>query len=371
MEQKFGVGEIVFTDSGRTALKLCLLLLNHKSNRIALPAYTCPILFEVILDAGFEPVPVDVEYQNLEMNLDSLQKEASSGLDAVISVHLFGDPISVKRTRNLIRDIPIIEDCAQGIGAHKDSKPVGADGDFSIFSFGFGKTITGGVGGALSINNSEFLDKIKANRNLVNPADLSERLRSLFWMVGMKFGSFSPLYSIAYPFLKSRNRKEDAVSPERISSGTPSIGPPKMLSPCVCKVVDSQLEKLESIISERRRNARLLLSALMSVKLNFELSEQSQNFESTFTRLVIRVNPKARVNLEKKFLKNGIEVESPYMTVLQRLYGSHGKFSIAERLISGSLSLPIHNRMSEDKIRKITMIAENTMGDSATDRQAN
>ena len=370
MKDKFGVGESIFTDSGRTALKLCLSFLKHRSNRVALPAYTCPVLYEVILDAGFEPVPIDVEYETMELNEQNLQNESLSGLDAVIVVHLFGDPVSVKRTRNLIQEIPIIEDCAQGIGALKDSKPVGGDGDFSIFSFGFGKTITGGIGGALSINKGGLLENVKKARDLVDPADRSQRFRSLFWLTGMKFGSFSPLYSIAYPILKSKNRNEDARSAQRILSRAPSIGASRALSSCLCNVVVSQLEKLDSIVSQRRRNARLLLNSLRGAKIRFELSEQSQNFEGTYTRFVVRVNSKTRVKLEKAFLNNGIEVESPYKTVLEKMHGSKGKFPGAERLISDSLSLPVHNRMSEDKIQKLVMVAKNTTGDLETDGPA-
>lgn len=364
MKEKFGIGECVFTSSGRSALKLCLSLLSRKSNRIGLPTYTCPVLYEAIIDSGFNPVPIDVEYGTLELNIEGLRKECNVGLDALILVHLFGDPVSVKEIRSTISEIPVIEDCAQGIGAVKDSKPVGSSGDFSIFSFGFGKTVTGGIGGALAINSIPFSKKLDEARERLRRAGHTQRFRALFWMTGMKFGSLGPIYEVAYPFFRTKNRREELESADRIISKRPSIGEPMALSPCVCDSVNSQLDKLEAIICERRKNARLILSSLEGLKIDFELSHQSENFSSTFTRLIVRLDPTSRTHFERAFLKNGIEVESPYKNTLEKLLGSSSKCPGAMRLMSRSLSLPVHNRMNEDKIHKLGEVARDAAGDS-------
>lgn len=363
MKERFAVGETIFTDSGRTALKLSLSFLNRKSNRVGLPGYTCPVLFEVILGAGFEPVAIDIEPRTMELNGEQLSEESSRGLDALILVHLFGDPVSLKKTRGLISDIPIIEDCAQGIGAVKDSKPVGSDGDIAIFSFGFGKTITGGIGGALSINSNIFHEKTVDIISELRKAGYSQRMRALFRMTGMKFGSFSPLYEVAYPLLSSRNRDDEQKSVERITRQKPAIPDPSKLSSCICAAVSSQLGKIDSIVSERRRNARSLVQSLENANLEFGLSEQAETFESTFTRFVLRVSPRTRAMLEKALLKNGIEVESPYRSVLEKLYRSDvDKYLGVQTLISQSLSLPVHNRMNENKIRRLSEVVKKVAG---------
>ena len=234
----------MLVDSGRSSLKLSLMLLPRKSGRIAFPAYTCPILFEVILDAGYEPVPVDVDYQTIEMDPSQLRKEIINGLDGIIVVHLFGDPSPLLRVKEISRDTPLVEDCAQGIGGVCDSKPVGSQGNASIFSFGFGKTITGGMGGALSLNSDPFRWEDRGLGLGVQDPRVGDRIRALFWMAGLKFGSLSPLYSIAYPFFRSRQRNEDREEIERINNGHHLSLSPRLIPSCVSGVIESQLKKI-------------------------------------------------------------------------------------------------------------------------------
>ena len=53
----------------------------------------------------------------------------------------------------------IVEDSAQGVLSKYKGKPLGSIGDIGAFSFHETKNIISGEGGALIVNNKEFLDR--------------------------------------------------------------------------------------------------------------------------------------------------------------------------------------------------------------------
>jgi len=71
---------------------------------------------------------------------------------------MFGNPAELDEL--LMFDVPIIEDCAQSIGAEFNGKQVGSFGELSIVSFYATKMMTTGEGGMVLTNNSKLYQKI-------------------------------------------------------------------------------------------------------------------------------------------------------------------------------------------------------------------
>ena len=105
-----------------------------------------------------------------------------------------------------------------------------------------------------------------------------------------------------------------------------------------------------------------MIDLLRDTRISFGVSEQSDSGQSTFTRLVIRVSPKIRGDLHGDLLKHGIEAEAPYFAVLQKIYELSNRYPTARRLVSESLALPVHNRLTEKKIHKIVSIIKDCVG---------
>ncbi|WP_069660427.1 DegT/DnrJ/EryC1/StrS family aminotransferase [Arcticibacter eurypsychrophilus] len=115
-------------------------------------------------------VPVLVEPDPLTYNIDPSKIEASitAKTKAILVVHLYGkasdmDPIMALAGQY---DLKVVEDCAQSHGAEYKGKKTGTFGDFGAFSFYPTKNLGAlGDAGAITTDNKEHYEKIKALRN--------------------------------------------------------------------------------------------------------------------------------------------------------------------------------------------------------------
>lgn len=139
-------GHAVMVSSGTAALFLAIKHIGLKI--VHYPTYSCSSVRYAIKMAGCRCLPLEVTdpYQD-------------------VYCHLFG-MVNDVMTYPLKRDMPIIEDCAQAIGARMKGKMVGTFGDYGIFSFSATKMITsGGQGGAIVSKDWNRIEEIRDYRN--------------------------------------------------------------------------------------------------------------------------------------------------------------------------------------------------------------
>ena len=150
--------------NGTDALFLAIQSLDLKPGaRIAVPAVSYAATAMAVVNAGCVPVFVDVDAKTGLMDLNKLESEPD--LDCVIPVHLYGQCVDVGRILKL--GVPVIEDCAQAVGATIDGKHVGTLGNVGCFSFYPGKNLGAfGDAGACITNDPELATKIKQRASL-------------------------------------------------------------------------------------------------------------------------------------------------------------------------------------------------------------
>lgn len=142
----------LLVDSGTNALRLALAGVRaRRDGIIALPAYCCYDLATAVEGADATVVLYDVDPATLGPDPASLERALARRPTAVVAAHLFGYAVDVGRLSRLCGEAGaiLIEDAAQGAGGELDGRPLGAFGSLSVLSFGRGKGMTGGGGGAL------------------------------------------------------------------------------------------------------------------------------------------------------------------------------------------------------------------------------
>lgn len=118
-----------------------------------------------IVNAGARPVFADVERNSQNITPDTVQPMLSKNTRAILCVHFAGYPCDMDGFRDLIgvRDIRLIEDCAQAHGAQYKGRPVGGLGDVAAWSFCQDKIMTtGGEGGMVTCNDEDLWKRMWA-----------------------------------------------------------------------------------------------------------------------------------------------------------------------------------------------------------------
>lgn len=157
---RWGLRAVRLADSGTSALSLAIAasLAGRPAGErlVALPAYACYDVATAVDGAGVRAVLYDVDPATLGPDWDSLAAALRAGAGAVAVVHLYGVPVDLARVARMAADAGalLIEDAAQGAGAAWQGRPLGAHGSLAVLSFGRGKGITGGGGGALLANDA-------------------------------------------------------------------------------------------------------------------------------------------------------------------------------------------------------------------------
>ena len=158
----------ILGNSGRTVLYLLLKALKRKDgksrNQVLIPGYTCYSVAASAAKAGLKISLYDIDPQTLSPDPDSLRHSASSRTLAIVHQHLFGIPTPIDGLKEIAQDTGayLIEDAAQGIGGTLNGQPLGTMGDFGFFSFGRGKPLPLGCGGALVGKDQNILSDLQS-----------------------------------------------------------------------------------------------------------------------------------------------------------------------------------------------------------------
>ena len=159
-----GVQGGVAVSSGTVALELALLALGiGRGDQVILPSYVCAAPWLATVRVGAEPRIVDVEPQTYAIDPAKAAKAVTPRTRAIIVPHPFGLPAELSRLEAL--GVPLVEDCAQTLGATEGGRLVGSVGRATVCSFYATKLLCTGEGGMLLSSDPLILEKGRALRD--------------------------------------------------------------------------------------------------------------------------------------------------------------------------------------------------------------
>ena len=155
---KCGIG----VNSGSDALTLALRALDiGPGDEVITTPFTYIAPAESIHQMGAKIVFADIDPRTFILDPREVARRITPRTKAIIPVHLFGQAAPMNELRALAegQGIPLVEDCAQAIGATYHGKPVGGIGRIGCFSFYPTKNLGADGDGGMVVTNDEALAK--------------------------------------------------------------------------------------------------------------------------------------------------------------------------------------------------------------------
>jgi dTDP-4-amino-4,6-dideoxygalactose transaminase len=157
----------LLTPSCTAALEMSAIALNLKvDDEIIMPSYTFSSSASAFVLRGAKPVFIDVRKDTLNIDETLIEDAITKNTKAILVVHYAGVACEMDKIIHIAKkyNIPVIEDAAQGVMSSYKGNSLGSIGNMGAYSFHSTKNIISGEGGALLINDKNFLDSIEIIR---------------------------------------------------------------------------------------------------------------------------------------------------------------------------------------------------------------
>lgn len=307
---KFAIG----VANGLDALNLIIKAYGFgNGDEIIVPANTYIATILAISENGCIPILVEPDIKTYNINPDSIEEKITSKTKAIMVVHLYGQAVQMEKIWKIAKkyNLKIIEDSAQAHGAIYQENRTGNLGDASGFSFYPGKNLgCMGDGGAVTTNDEELFNKIKAIAN---------------------YGSDRKYHHI----YKGVNSRLDEIQ---------------------AAVLDIKLKHLDSDNNKRREISKYYRENIKNSKIILPDTYD----EKSHVWHIFAVRTKNRDEFQKYLTEKGIQTIIHYPTPPHK-QGAYKEwnnlsFPITEEIHNTILSLPISPVMTDSEIEKVVEV---------------
>ena len=158
----------VAVNSGTSGLHLGLLSCGiGAGDEVIVPSFTFAATANSVALTGATPVFADISADDFTLDPASVEASITERTKAIMPVHLYGHPAKMDTLRAIAdsHSLLLFEDAAQAHGASLNGTPVGAFGEFAMFSLYPTKNMTSGEGGMVSCSDATIERNVRLYRN--------------------------------------------------------------------------------------------------------------------------------------------------------------------------------------------------------------
>ena len=167
LEQTLGVPKVLLTTSCTDALEMAALLLDIVSgDEVIVPSFTFVSTVSAFVLRGARPVFIDIRPDTLNLDETQLAPLITPRTKAIVPVHYAGVGCEMDAILDVARRhaVAVVEDNAHGLFGKYKGKYLGTFGCLATQSFHETKNVTCGEGGALLINDPQYIERAEIIR---------------------------------------------------------------------------------------------------------------------------------------------------------------------------------------------------------------
>lgn len=167
LEDLLGCYKVLLTTSCTHALEMSALLLDIRpGDEVIIPSFTFVSTVNAFVLRGAQPVFCDIRPDTLNLNEQLLEGLINKNTRAIVPVHYAGVGCEMDTIMAIADDhgLSVIEDNAHGLLGKYRGQPLGTFGNLSTLSFHETKNFSCGEGGALVINDEQYVERAEIIR---------------------------------------------------------------------------------------------------------------------------------------------------------------------------------------------------------------
>lgn len=307
---------------------------DRKNKFVLVPANICYAAVLPIIYCGLNVRFCDVDPITGNATLNSFSKSYNDDVVAAIIPHMYGNPVadlnsiaSFCKKNNVL----LIEDCASAMGAVSSNYELGSQGDFTVYSMGYSKTVDLGYGGIIATTKD------------LSAIITEERELPFYTGTSPELSTFSKLYRI----LRNNNYTSG------FESAIYSVFPKAVKNELLCRIDYNQreylingLKTLHAIIEKRKSDLLIYQNQLGRFKECFYPFSKG----SVPWRFCMLLSKELKSKAISECLKNGLPVSDWYPRVTS-VFGNTEEFSGAKLHEERIINFPL--LISESNINEI------------------
>ena len=220
LEQKTGAKKALLTTSCTHALEMGALLSGIKpGDEVIMPSYTFVSTADAFVLRGATIVFVDIRPDTMNIDETLIEDAVTSKTKAIVPVHYAGVGCEMDTITEIAKrhNLMVIEDDAQGIMSTYKGQALGTFGTFGCLSFHETKNYSMGEGGALLINDENYIERAEIIRE--KGTDRSKFLRGqIDKYTWVEYGSSYLPSELNAAYLYAQLEEADKINNDRLAS---------------------------------------------------------------------------------------------------------------------------------------------------------
>lgn len=167
LEDAVGVSRAFLTTSCTHALEMSALLLDVRpGDEVIVPSFTFVSTINAFVLRGARPRFIDIRPDTLNLDEKQLERLITDRTKAIVVVHYAGVGCEMDLILEIAgrHQVPVVEDNAHGLFGTYKGKQLGSFGCLAAQSFHETKNFTCGEGGALLINDAQYVERAEIIR---------------------------------------------------------------------------------------------------------------------------------------------------------------------------------------------------------------